>query len=99
MRYDKALRGGYVPFDAITWEIGREGRGWRWSRDPDEDEFGYGFEAMPEKIEATDGKLFYDEEERLKILGALLEHVGIDRVVRFGDPALWKAAVAELPGP
>jgi hypothetical protein len=52
---------------------------------------------MPEKMDATDGKIYFGEEDRLKVLGALLEHIGIDRAVRFGDPALWRAAVAELP--
>lgn len=91
MDYPDKFKDSYVPFDAIRWDIGREGRGWRG------EEFERGFWAMPEKMEATDGKIYFDEEDRLKVLGALLEHVGIDRVVRFGDPALWRAAVAELP--
>ena len=89
--YPDEFKDSYVPFDAIRWDIRREGRGWRG------EEFERGFWAMPEKMEATDGKIYFDEEDRLKVLGALLEHIGIDRVIRFGDPALWHAAVAELP--
>ena len=92
MDYDDRFRNRYVPFAVIRWNIGREGRGW------DGDEFEKSYNVMPDKIEATDGKAFFDEEQRLKVLGALLENLGIDRVVRFGEPALWRAAVAELPG-
>jgi hypothetical protein len=92
MEYDDRYRGRYVPFGVIRWNIGRQGRGWAG------DEFDRSFDVMPHKIEATDGKVFFNEEQRLKVLGALLENLGIDRVVRFGDPALWRAAVAELPG-
>jgi hypothetical protein len=52
---------------------------------------------MPEKMEACDGMIYCDDDDRLKVLGALLENVGIDRAIRIGDPKLWKAAVAELP--
>jgi hypothetical protein len=91
MDYPERYNGSYVPLDAITWDIRREGRGWHG------DEFEKSFWAMPEKMEATDGKIYYDEEDRLKVLGALLENIGIDRVLRFGDPALWRQAVADLP--
>jgi hypothetical protein len=29
-------------------------------------------------------------------MGLLLENVGVDRVVRLGDPEVWRAAVREL---
>lgn len=71
------------------WVIGREGRAW-------------GREAMsryaltPEKIEMVGGKLLWSEDERLTLLALLLENVGVDRAVRLGDPAVWRAAVAAL---
>jgi hypothetical protein len=42
------------------------------------------------------GKLFWSEEDRVNLLGLLLENVGVDQAVRLGDPEVWKAAVAEL---
>ena len=50
----------------------------------------------PEKTEMTDGKLYWDDEERLTMLGLLLENVGIDKAIRLGDPRLWREAIAEL---
>lgn len=54
------------------------------------------YELTPEKIEMFDGKLFATEEERLTMLALLLENVGLDRAVRLGSPALWRAAVTGL---
>lgn len=48
------------------------------------------------KFEMNEGKLFWDETERLTLLALLLENVGVDRAVRLGDPEVWKAAVREL---
>ena len=54
------------------------------------------WELTPEKIEMVDGKLFYTDEQRLLMLGMLLENLGVDAVVRLGDPQVWQDAVAEL---
>jgi hypothetical protein len=74
----------------IRWDIRREGRSWEgdeaWAR----------YELTPEKTEMTDGKLYWDDEERLTMLGLLLENVGIDKAIRIGDPRLWREAIAEL---
>ncbi len=74
----------------IRWDIRREGRSWEgdeaWDR----------YQLTPEKTEMTDGKLYWDDEERLTMLGLLLENVGIDRAIRLGDPRLWREAIAEL---
>jgi hypothetical protein len=43
-----------------------------------------------------DGKLLWDDEDRVKLLGLLLENVGADRAVRLGNAAVWRAAVAAL---
>ncbi len=74
----------------VTWDIRREGRAWRgeevWQR----------YQLTPEKMELIEGKLFWTEEDRLLMLGLLLENVGIDKAIRLGDPEIWKAAIAEL---
>ena len=44
------------------------------------------------------GKLLWDDDQRLALLGLLLENVGADAAVRLGDPAVWRAAVQDLPG-
>ena len=76
---------------AITWDIRREGRAWR----EEEIETRY-FQLVPEKVELTDGKLYWTDEERLTMLGLLLENVGADAAVRLGDPRVWRAAIAAL---
>jgi len=71
------------------WDIRREGR--RWSREESQRRL---YQA-PEKIEFVGG-IFASERERLKVLGMLLENLGIDKVVRFGNLADWKAAIADM---
>ena len=44
-----------------------------------------------------EGRMFFDDEERLLLLGLLLENVGVDAAVQLGDPKVWRAAVADLP--
>src|SRR4029079_4853267 len=66
--YPDSLKERYVPLEAITFDIRREGRSWSG------DEFEKSYFAMPEKMEATDGKLYWDDDDRLKVLGALLEN-------------------------
>ena len=52
--------------------------------------------SLPEKIEASDGKLFFNDEDRLMFLAALLEHLGLEKAVRLGNPELWRQAIAAL---
>jgi hypothetical protein len=54
------------------------------------------FQLTPEKFEMVGGKLFWSDEDRETLLGLLLENVGADRAVQFGDPDVWRAAVAKL---
>lgn len=54
------------------------------------------FDLAPEKIELIRGRLFRSDEERLAMVGLLLENVGLRAVVRLGDREMWKAAVLEL---
>jgi hypothetical protein len=42
------------------------------------------------------GKLLWDDEDRVNMLGLLLENVGADRAVRLGNPDVWRAAVRSL---
>jgi hypothetical protein len=51
----------------------------------------------PEKIEMVSGKLFYNDEQRLMMLGMLLENLGVDAAVRMGDPNIWREAIEALP--
>ena len=72
------------------WDIRREGRAW------DVDEVRQRRELRPEKLELIEGKILWDDDERVLLLGLLLENVGADRAVRLGDPAVWRAAVEAL---
>lgn len=76
----------------VNWDIRREGRSWS------KDEFLPRIDLAPEKVEASDGKLYWDEDERMMMLGLLLEGLGIDKVLRVGDPRLWPEAIGELDG-
>ena len=74
----------------IAWDIRRKGRDWQgeevWTR----------YHLAPEKIELMNGKIFWNDEERLRMLGLLLEQLGADAAVRLGDRQVWRDAVAEL---
>lgn len=75
----------------IQWNIQREGRAWTG------DEIEARFNRLMElKFEVIDGKLFWDEEPRLAILGMLLENVGMDAALRLGDLERWKEAIATV---
>ena len=76
-------------FDPKEWDIRREGREWAG------EEFDKRIYQAPEKIEFRGG-IFINEEQRLTVVAMLLENLGIDKAVRLGNPADWKAAVAEL---
>lgn len=74
------------------WDIRREGR--RWTKEEAERRI---YQA-PEKIEFGGG-IFVGEDQRLTVLGMLLENLGIDKVIRFGKLEDWKAAIADLERP
>ncbi len=48
------------------------------------------------KFEIIDGQLLWDDEEKLTLLGVLLESVGVDRAIRLGDPQVWRETIAAL---
>jgi hypothetical protein len=54
------------------------------------------WELTPEKIEMVSGRLFDTDEQRLAMLGMLLENLGADAAVGLGDPDVWRQAVAAL---
>jgi hypothetical protein len=74
----------------IQWDIRRKGREWQgeevWTR----------YYSAPEKIELINGKIFFSDEQRLRMLGLLLEQLGADAAVQLGNPQVWRDTVAEL---
>ena len=74
----------------VDWDIRRKGRAWR-------KEALRRWELTPEKIEMVAGKLFDSDEQRLMMLGMLLENLGADAALRMGDPETWRRAIAALP--
>lgn len=73
------------------WDIRRTGRSW--TKEEIEEKY---LRLCPAKIELIEGKLFWSEEERLRMLGLLLENVGADAAVRLGDPQVWRQAIDAL---
>jgi hypothetical protein len=71
----------------IAWDIRREGRSWSG------EEVRSRYELTPEKFEVWDGKLFFEHQQRMALLGLLLENVGLDAAVRLGDPRVWRDAL------
>lgn len=70
-------------------DIRTEGRRWT-AQEVDEPHDG-----LPGRLEVVHGMLCFDDEQRLLLLGALLEHVGTEKAVRLGPLDAWKAAVAQ----
>ncbi len=66
-------------------DIGREGHSWT-SEEVDAKYRPH--ETVPEKMELIDGKLFWSDEQRITMLGWMLEHLGADTAVRLGEPAV-----------
>ncbi len=55
------------------------------------------YELSPGRTEMIDAKIFACDEERLIMVGLLLENLGVDKVMQLGDPRMWKDAAAALP--
>ena len=79
-----------VPPEPGTFNIGIEGRRWTVHRYHELDD------VLPEKMELLDGWLFYGERERLGMLGAMLEQVGLAKAVTLAPKELWLQALARL---
>jgi hypothetical protein len=72
------------------WDIRRNGHPWA------KPALRFYLSDYPEKPEVDGGKLFWSEEDRLIVLGLLLENLGVDKAVRLGNPEVWKEAVKSL---
>jgi hypothetical protein len=72
------------------WDIRSEGRAW------DSEEAMPRYFMTPDKIELVHGKLLDFAEDRETLLCLLLENIGANRAVQFGDPKVWRDAVAKL---
>lgn len=75
------------------WDLRREGRAWT------AEEWAARRSLGPEKFELIRGKLFWCEEDRLAMLGMLLENLGVDQAVRLGNPQIWREAIERLDPP
>jgi urease accessory protein UreH len=73
---------------SAKWRIGRDGKLINVER----------FMLAPEKMELVAGKLFASEEQRMAMLGLLLENVGIDAAIELGPPELWRKAIDQIHG-
>ena len=80
--------------DPVPWKIAAEPatltRDEFWAR--------YDHFNMPEKFEASQGKLFWNDEQRLHVLGMLLEAVGLKRALALSPPETLCAALGEPAG-
>jgi hypothetical protein len=70
------------------WDIRRGGRAWA------REEFRQRTDLMPEKLEVWQGKLLWEDDERVQLLGLLLENLGADNAVRLGNIEIWRDAIA-----
>ena len=80
-------RAGRKPFGESPWDVDLQGRRWT------VDEWHARGEALPEKFELIDGRLFWSPEERLALLAALPENVGLVEAVRLAPKERWLAAL------
>ena len=69
------------------WDIRRQGRAWSG------DEGYRRLDLTPEKFEMIDGKLLWDDEQRINLLAMLLENVGIDAALRLAPLDRWREAL------
>jgi hypothetical protein len=72
------------------WNIHLEPRAWEGQ------EFFERHALLPEPtvIEAVDGKLFCNDDERRLVCRMLLENLGLVEVVKFSDAQLWRQAIS-----
>lgn len=74
----------------VKWDIRRDGRSWVAGEALPR------YDLTPEKIEMVRGKLFNNDEERIVMLGLLLENLGADALVKLGNPQVCRDAVKLL---
>ena len=81
--------------EPIKWKISREGHAWT----PEEAVHRQNLLPEPTKIEMHQGKLFWNDEERLLVVAMLLENLGIDKIIPLFDPdVLFEALVTYEAG-
>ena len=90
MADDRDVQPWDVPPEPGTFDIGLEGRRWTVKRFHELDD------VLPEKFEMLDGWLFHGERERIGMLGAMLEQVGLAKAVTLAPKELWVQALAQL---
>jgi hypothetical protein len=76
-----------VPPEPGTFDIGLEGRTWTVDRFLELES------VLQEKMELIEGKLFWGERDRLGMLAAMLEQVGLAKAVRLAPKELWLEAL------
>lgn len=90
MEDDDNVKAWDIPPEPGTFDIGLEGRLWNIDR------FHELADVLPEKMELIDGKLFWSERERLGMLAAMLEQVGLAKAVTLAPKSLWLEALDRL---
>ena len=74
----------------IDWDIQVEGHPWRGGKGLER------LEGAPEKMEMMGGKLYWEDYERLYVLGMLLENVGMKDAMRLAPLDRWRRALEDL---
>ena len=77
---------------SVKWRIERQHRVWT------ADEFRERYDFFPERLEVVDGKMLIGLNDRINLLGFLLENLGTDAAVRLGSVEVWEQAVAAARG-
>lgn len=75
-------------------DIRREGR--RWTPEEIESKWRQAHVTIPEKLELIEGRVFLGDEQRITMLGWVLEQLGADVAIRMGEPEVWCEAVEEM---
>ena len=78
----------------FRFDIQRKGR--QWSPEEIESKWRQAHAAVPEKLELIEGEVFLSDEQRITMLGWMLEQLGADVAVRMGEPEVWRNAVEEM---
>ena len=73
----------------VDWDIRIEGRRWSRSLREGTSELQHrDHELCPAKIELIEGKLFWNGDQRMTMLGLLLENLGVEKALQLGDPKI-----------
>lgn len=75
-----------------SWDISLGGRAWT----KEEALARHNLIAQACRIEMIDGRLLWNDEDRVTLLALLLENVGALRAAKLGDPSVWRDAIKAL---